>query len=160
MEFDFKITGFDEIQKKLEQVSQEARYRAGRSALRKATAEISQQVEENAKRIDDASTPEDISKNVTLRWNSRLFKNQKDLSFRVGIRGGAKDYGSQGEVKGKGKGNPGGDTFYWRFQEFGTEKIPAKGFFRSAIAQKQEQAQKTFFDTFIKSLNRALKKKK
>lgn len=43
--------------------------------------------------------------------------------MRVGILGGARDMGKYGEFKGAGKDNPGGDTFYWRFREFGTSKM-------------------------------------
>lgn len=53
--------------------------------------------------------------------------------MRVGVLGGAKAPAIQsGEFKGKGKGNPGGDTYYWRFLEFGTENMPAHPFMRPA----------------------------
>lgn len=60
--------------------------------------------------------------------------------MRVGIRGGARDMGKYGEFKGAGKDNPGGDTFYWRFREFGTSNEPARPFMRPAMNENGDAA--------------------
>ena len=62
--------------------------------------------------------------------------------IRVGVLGGAKNYAAYGEiVTGRSaKGNPGGDTFYWRFLEFGTSKMRARPFMRPAMLTKQQAA--------------------
>ena len=71
--------------------------------------------------------------------------------YRVGVRGGAKKYvddkgnrrkgrvGKSYKVGGS-KGNPGGDTFYWRFLELGAPGagIAARPFMHTAMTQNAE----------------------
>ena len=129
------IEGIDEINKKLDAVSDDIKFKGGRFALRKAANVIKGAVEKNALRLDDPETAEQISKNVAVRWSPKKFKRTGDLMFRVGLLGGAKSNATRkrrrgkrtlaemGELDGKGKGNPGGDTWYWRLREFGTRKM-------------------------------------
>lgn len=91
-------------------------------------------VRANAKRIDDPETREMIWKNVAVAGGgSKREKRVGGPMMRVGIRGGARNMQKYGEFKGKGKGNPGGDTWYWRLVEFGTSRTAAKPFMRPAM---------------------------
>lgn len=89
--------------------------------------------------------------------------------FRVGVLGGARQYATTRENVRRGRagqfystggdtGNPGGDTFHWRFLEFGTERAAAKPFMRPAIGQAGQQAVNTFISEYQKSLDRAIRR--
>lgn len=156
-----EIKGVEEFVKKLEGISDDLRKKGGRFALRKAANEIRESVRGRAKRLNDPSTANEIAKNVAVRWSARRFKKTGDLMFRVGILGGARDYSKYGELKtGKsGKENPGGDTYYWRFLEFGTENARATPFLRPSLADNPSKIIDTFILNYSKAIDRALKKR-
>lgn len=164
---EFQLQGIDSLVAKLDAVSYDLKRKGGRAALRKAAAMISAKVKESAQRINDPGTSEDISKNITVRWNGRLFKSNGDLGFRIGVLGGAKQYNNTHTRKGGRRGsyavggsdrNPGGDTFYWRFVEFGTSSVAARPFMRPALAQSISEATNTFITEYEKAIDRALKR--
>lgn len=146
----FSIIGLDPLLAKLDGLKSETKLRGGRFALRKAAQLIRDAARENAKRLDDSATPEDIAANITERWNGRRFKRTGDLGFRVGVQGGARQI--------EGSGAPGGDTFYWRFLEFGTEHIAARPFMRPALANNINAATDVFVREFNKAIDRAIKR--
>ena len=156
---DFNLIGLDEVLEKMKTVEHAVRYKAGRFALRKAANLVRKTIADGAQIIDDPATVENIAKNVAIRWDTKTFKRTGNLPFRVGILGGARDMSVHGELKGRGKKNPGGDTWYWRFLEFGTEKTPAKPFVRPALTKNTEKVAAEFVQQFSKALERALKKK-
>lgn len=155
----FTIQGVEELNKRLESISNDLKYKGGRFALRKAANIVRDKAIQSAKSIDDPATAESIANNITIRWSSRRFKRTGDLGFRIGVLGGAKGYAkASGEVKGKGKSNPGGDTYYWRFVEFGTQKFPAKPFMRPALADNTGAAMDEFMAQYGKALDRVIAK--
>ena len=155
----YKINGLDELQAKLKSVSEDTQNKGGRFALRKAAQVIQAKAKQNAGRVTDPATPEEIAKNIAIRWSGKHFKSTGDLMFRVGVLGGAKGFAAaSGEVKGRGKGNPGGDTYYWRFLEFGTSKMAAQPFLRDAIESKQSEAISEFVDQYNIAIDRAIKR--
>jgi HK97 gp10 family phage protein len=96
-----------------------------------------------------------------------LFKTSGDLGFRIGVLGGAKQYNNMHTRKGGRRGsyatggsylNPGGDTFYWRFLEFGTSRFAAKPFMRPALAQSISEATNTFITEYEKAIDRAIRR--
>lgn len=83
--------------------------------------------------MDDAGTDEAIWKNIAVANNARAGRKEGGIVMSVGVRGGAKSYANNAENRRKGragktnatggsKANPGGDTWYWRFLEFGTSR--------------------------------------
>lgn len=165
----FDVSGLDGIKEKLAQLSTEANFKGGRAALRKATAVLREQARSNARRFDDHETDEAIWKNIDMRWNGRAFKRDGQLPFRLGVLGGARKYGDTVENRrkrrvgetyktGGSRGNPGGDTWYWRFKEFGTAKMRADPFLRPVADQAGQKAVDTFALEFDKALDRALKR--
>ena len=155
----FKINGLDELQAKLKSVSEDTQNKGGRFALRKAAQVIQAKAKQNAERVNDPATPKEIAKNIAIRWSGKHFKSTGELMFRVGVLGGAKGFAAaSGEVKGRGKGNPGGDTYYWRFLEFGTSKIAAQPFLRDSIASKQSEAISEFVNQYNIAIDRAIKR--
>lgn len=169
MAAEFEIQGLDALLAKLDGIKQDAKLKGGRFALRKAANLVAAKAKEGAARLNDPQTSEEIVKNVAVRWNGQRFKNTGDLAFRVGILGGARQYSNtkdnvrkgragQTYLTGGDKSNPGGDTFYWRFLEFGTEKAAAKPFMRPALENNIQAATNEFVTEYGKSIDRAIKK--
>lgn len=152
----FSLTGLDSLLGKLESVKYETKRKGGRAALRRAAQVVRAAAEANAKRIDDPETVAEISKNIALRWNGRLFKRTGDLGFRVGVLGGARI--PKSKPKGSDPGGPGGDTRYWAFVEFGTEDARAQPFMRPALEDSVDQVASTFVSEFEKAIDRAIKR--
>lgn len=99
----------------------------------------------NAMQLDDPKTPERIWRNIVVQAAPRLGKRNGGVAMRVGVRGGARQYGNTRENRRKGrvgatyatagdKTNPGGDTWYWRLVEFGTAKTRARPFLTPALS--------------------------
>lgn len=166
---DFKVDGFDELRNKFEQVKGISKGNEARNALRRAANILRDQARANVKKYDDAKTPEDIAKNIVATFASRTSKRTGNIAFRVGVMGGAKNYAETRENVRKGrvgaeyktlgdKSNPGGDTWYWRFLEFGTKKAGAKPFMRPIVGQVGDKSFDEFFNQFDKALDRSIKK--
>lgn len=138
----FNIEGLEELQRKLTKLKDLKRIRnAARRATRRGANVVAQAAKRTARSIDDPKTRESISKNIVVRGGGMKRENRVGgAMMRVGVLGGARDMSKYGEVKGAGRGNPGGDTFYWRFLEFGTSQMAAKPFMREAMAQSADQA--------------------
>ena len=134
------MDGLDRALKNMRDLSTKVQRSSIRKATRRGAVVIRDAARATARGFDDPDTPETIWKNITIR-QGRAPKG--DAKMRVGVMGGARDMSKHGEVKGSGKGNPGGDTFYWRFLEFGTEKMPAKPFMRPAAQSSSPEVYAT-----------------
>lgn len=155
---EFKIEGLDKVLAKLEAVGGTVRRKAGRSALRKAGNIIVKAARLKVSQNDDPDTPQNIAKNIFMQWNNRRFKATGDLAFRIGVRGGAKSRAGSDDFKiGGNRNNPGGDTWYWRFLEFGTKIAIAKPFLRPAMAENVQSVTDTFITALSASIDRATK---
>lgn len=153
------FTGLQELQETLAVADNEMEYKGGRFALRKAAQVIRDAAKENSRRLNDPKTSEDIAENVVERWSNRTYKYRKEMMFRVGVLGGARqkaEVNVSGELRGAGKNNPGGDTFYWRFLEFGTSRIGARPFMRAAMEANTQAATNEYVAQFKKSVLRAI----
>lgn len=138
-----KITGLDEIKKRLKLVSDDITNKGGRSALRSAANVIRKEARLRAEQLDDPNTPNKIADNIVVRWDRKQSRKTSNPTFQVGVLRGAK--ASDNKKIGKG-----GDTFYWRFLEFGTEKMVPKPFMRPAIDTQQKQD----IDKFVSEYNK------
>lgn len=165
----FSITGLDSLLGKIDSIKQETKRKTGRAALRKAANVVRDAAKRNASKLDDPNTANDISANIAVRWDGKRFKKTQDLAFRVGVLGGARQYANNRWNRGKGiegktylvggdSGNPGGDTFYWRYHEFGTEHVPARPFMRPALQNNIGAATDTFIREYEKGIDRAIKR--
>ena len=141
------LTGAEQLLKRLQALGDENLQRKmARRALRKGAIIFRDAARENARRLDDPQTRESIARNIAIRESRRGGAAAGGVMLRVGVLGGAK--------KTQGTGHPGGDTFYWRFLEFGTKKMAAQPFLRPVLAQKAQQAT----DAVAADLERALDK--
>lgn len=111
------------ISRKFEKLEKKEVQKITKKSLRKGMSLFRKKIIENAKLLDDPKTTNSIYKNVALRNKRRRDGN---VTVMVGILGGAR----KDKNKGIGKG---GDTYYWRFLEFGTSKMKARPFFRPAV---------------------------
>ena len=119
--------------------------RLARKATRKAAKPMYEDWRARLKRIDRKSTPNKIWKNAAMRAR-RTTKNS--VGIRMGVRGGAKAY--------KNGGLSGGDTYYWRFLEFGTKTIRARGFTRMAFNSNVNKSSEIFRSEFKQLLRKEL----
>lgn len=150
---EFSITGLDSLLGKLEAVSYDLKRKGGRTALRKAAQIVAEKAKEGARRVDDSKTGRSIADNVAIRWNGRLFKRTGDLGFRVGILHGA-------VLRNGGDLSANSPTPHWRLLEFGTEKMRARPFMRSALADNISAVTNEFVSQYGLALDRALKRAK
>lgn len=162
------LTGLESLLGKMEAVSEVTRNKAGRFALRKAANIIRDRARSNASRVDDPLTKEAIHKNIVASFSSKQFRRTGDLAFRVGVMGGARQYANTKANVRKGragktyktsgdKGNPGGDTWYWRFLEFGTEHTSARPILRPAMNGVDNDVINVFSTEMVKAIDRAIR---
>ncbi len=150
----FSLIGLDSLLKKFEEINYQTRRKSGRAALRKAAMIVVAAAKQNALAIDDQGTGRSIADNVALRWNGKEFKSTGNLAFRIGILHGAK-LPEKGEKPSLIANAP---TPHWRLLEFGTEKMRARPFFRSALENNINPVTDMFIKEFEKSIDRAIKK--
>lgn len=151
---EFDIKGLDSLLGKLAAVTYDLKRKGGRSALRRAAQLVADKAKEGAEKVDDSATGRSIAKNIALRWNGRLFKQTGNLGFRVGVMKGAV-LAKRGERPDLSAAGP---TPHWRLLEFGTEKMQASPFMRSALADNINAATETFVSEYEKAIDRALKR--
>lgn len=151
---EFSITGLESLLGKLDGLSVDIRHKGGRAALRKAAMVVVAAAKANAEKIDDPGTGRSISDNIALRWNGRVFKKSGDLGFRIGVMHGAVLPG-RGDSVDKQKNAP---TPHWRLHEFGTAKMKANPFMRSALADNIAAVTNTFVSEYEKAIDRAIKR--
>lgn len=170
-DFSVKMTGVEDLSKKLEGLKYDIQRKGGRFALRKAAQVIRDQARSNALNLDDPESSAVIAKNITERWASKFNSRTGDLMFRIGLLGGVFGklkgdetgvYGSKftksTRQKGAVVGGPGGDTRHWGYLEFGTEKMAARPFMVPAMNQSAQAATDKFIAEYSKAIDRALKK--
>jgi len=150
----FELKGVEDLQKTFKRVDSEVRRKGARFGLRKAANIVANKARAGAQRIDDPETASNIEKNIAVSYSSRHFKRTGDHKIRVGVRGGARTK----KKKDSSSKNKGGDTFYWRFHEFGTKHHRARPFMRPALETSTTEAASEFINQTNKSIDRALKK--
>ncbi len=160
-----QIEGLDDVTAKMRELSNPKKQKnAATRSARKAMAVVRKAAVANAKALDDSNSPERIWKNIQVKASKT---KQGFVLMKVGVRGGAMSYANTKENVRKGKigkkyltpgdkTNPGGDTFYFRFLEFGTSKVPATPFLRPALNNNMEAVQSSFVDDFSAQLDKEI----
>ncbi|GHC19467.1 phage protein, HK97 gp10 family [Aidingimonas halophila] len=151
MQTNFELRGLDPALARMKQVEELPRKKANRFALRKAANIVRGEARSGAERIDDPATPERIADNIVVRYDGKHFRQTGDMKMSVGVLGGSTS-------KARNSRHPGGDTYYWRFKEFGTEKMPADPFMRTAMEESIEPATGEYISQFEKALVRAIRR--
>ncbi len=146
----FDLNGVDELIKKLQRTQKEMIEKEAPKALAKAARVIRDEAKRRAELIDNPKSPENIAKNIVVRKARKKDTKHDEIKYKIGVAGGAKS-GADGKVP------AGGDTWYWRFIEFGTVKMPARPFLRPAIAAKEQEAAAVFISSFKEGLDKTVK---
>ncbi|MGO2278035.1 HK97-gp10 family putative phage morphogenesis protein [Psychrobacter sp. AOP7-C1-14] len=163
-----EITGLDEVQAKLRQLGNQrkAKNAAVRSS-RKAMNIVKKAAVVNAKAFDDKDSPEKIWKNIVTKAGKT--KGVDNVVMKVGVKGGAKKYGTNADnrranrigrtyqTQGS-KANSGGDTWYWRFPEFGTAHQSATPFLRPALNNNMDAVKIEFTRAYKEELDKEIAK--
>jgi HK97 gp10 family phage protein len=147
----FQLRGLDDALRRMKTLPDKVEKKAAKSAARAGAVIFKNAAIANASKIDDPETPTNISKNISVQYSSKLAKQAGGVAYRVGVLGGASQYANTKHNRRKGrvgktfktagsKANPGGDTWYWRFVEFGTSKFGARPFLLPAITQNIDAA--------------------
>ena len=140
-----------DVVKRLKDLNEKMQKTEARKAARKAMQVVRKAAVKNAEGRDDPDTKDQmIWKNIAVQFSPRQSKRVGGVVMRVGVRGGARQYANTRENVRKSrvgktyktlgdKTNPGGDTWYWRFLEFGTSKMGARPFLQKALAENTQQ---------------------
>lgn len=151
MDIDFKLHGLDQIVDRLSTFPTKLQKRAARTAVRRGAVIFRDAAQAGAERLDDPFTSEQIAANIVAQNAPKLGRQNGGVAFRVGVLGGARQYGNTKDNVRKGrvgqtyktegdKSNPGGDTWYWRLVHFGTSRTRAQPFMTQAFERNQDKA--------------------
>lgn len=151
-----KITGVDELKKKLNGLSVMTRGKAGRTALRKAAQLVQRSAANSAQQLDDPETRESIARNIIVQWAGRTARRTGNPMFRVGVMGGALS-------KAQNEQNPGGDTWYWRLLHYGFRTrsggfVDGDPFLEDSLRNNVNPAINEFFKEYEKAIDRFIKR--
>ena len=117
-----EVTGLKELAEKLAQMGP----RLERNGLRAAVSAGAEVIRKEARARAPVATG--TLRRAFYKKQIREQSGQKQQTFFVGVRSG-KRYAPKGQ-----------DAYYWRFQEFGTAKMPARPFLRPAFESKKNEA--------------------
>ena len=136
------IRGLEELKKTFLALPAELGEKVVRGGLRAAAKPIRDEARENApvlKDPDPRRKPGTVQKAISVRRSKQdkygVYVSVKPLS--------AKKIKSFKQAGGKAADNP-DDPFYWIFKEFGTSKMPADPFMRTAYESKKYEAIEKF----------------
>jgi len=121
----YKLKGADELSRIFKTLPQELQRKIVVPAAKEAMEVVLKAAKDNADRIDDPSTPNYIPLNIALIEDTKFFTETGSTKISVGVR----------KTK---RGQRGGNSWYWWFQELGTSSIRAKPFMRNALNQNQQ----------------------
>lgn len=145
------VEGLDKLFSNLIKFAPELQKKGMSAAARKGANVIRDAARLNAKAIDDPTSTENIEKNITAQSSARLGRSIGGVAMRIGVMGGARSYADSKENRrkqragksystGGSKGAPGGDTWYWRLHEFGSEKTKQRPLLRDAATKNAQNA--------------------
>lgn len=130
----YKLKGADELSRVFKTLPQQLQRQVVIPAAKDAMEIVLKAAKDNADRIDDPSTPNYIPLNIALIEDTKFFTETGSTKISVGVR----------KTK---RGQRGGNSWYWWFQELGTSTIRAKPFMRNALGQNQQAV----FQEFLSS---------
>lgn len=157
----FTLTGIEPVLRLMAKLPRDLEKRGFKIATRAGATVLKKAAAENFKTHDrEASKDQKIFKNVIVQFAPKSSKAKRSIVMRTGVLGGAAQYGNTKENVRKGRvgktyatggdsGNPGGDTWYWRFVEFGVpaHKIRAKRPMQKALETKASDVAAVFVRT-------------
>lgn len=158
-----EVEGLEGVLDAMKSIQNDVKIRVTRAATRAAANTIRDQARVNARRVDDMTTKEAIYQNIATAYGRKATQATGNMTMRVGVLGGAKpaklrkDKETGENTVNPNSSNPGGDTFYWRFVEFGTRNVAARPFLRPAMQQSGLAALNAFSIVMSRGIFRALR---
>ena len=148
-DFDVKITGGADMLTRLSALPDKLQKKGAVRASRKAMRVALNAAKATARQFDDPESAERIWRNIASQNSSREGRREGGVVMRLGVMGGARSYANTRENRRKGragatyktagsKGNPGGDTWYWRFLELGRQGMTAQEFIVPAVMENAQ----------------------
>ncbi|MBD1553632.1 HK97-gp10 family putative phage morphogenesis protein [Pseudomonas typographi] len=155
---EFKMQGVEGVVGKMRGLAPKLQRSGLKKSARRAMSIVRDAARAKAKAIDDPATAEKIWKNIAVQESPKDSKREGGVVMRVGVMGGAQNL-SLGGIAGKKtlKDNPGGDTWYWRFIEFGTEHSRAEPFMRPALSENIDPVTERFATELSTEIDAALR---
>lgn len=163
-----EITGLDEVLDKIRLLGKPSKVKnAATRSARKAMNIVKKAAIENAKGLDDKDSTNRIWKNIITKPSKS--KGYDSLMMKVGVKGGSRRYpdtrpnrrkGVAGQMyeTGGSKLNAGGDTWYWRFLEYGSATNSATPFLRPALNNNKDAVEAEFKRSFNEELDKEIAK--
>lgn len=163
-----EITGLDEVLAKIQLLGNPRKVKnAATRSARKSMNIVKKAAIQNAKGLDDKDSTNRIWKNIITKPSKS--KGYDSLMTKVGVKGGARKYpntapnrrkgvvGQTYETGGSSK-NAGGDTWYWRFLEYGSATNSATPFLRPALNNNKDAVETEFKRSFSEELDKEIAK--
>lgn len=148
----FEFNDLDDWLKSLKQLKPVTQRKVARRGAVMGARHLRDEIRKAARRFDNPATKESVHKNINIQSAPRLAKSQGGgAAYRVGVRGGAR-------TREENQKNPGGDTFYWRYREFGTRHQKAEPFIRPTLAEQKETAMSIAFRAALEQLKIEIRK--
>lgn len=143
---EFRIQGLEPVLRKMRALAPALKKKGLRSAGTKAMRIVRDAARAGAKRFDDPASASNIAKNIVTRYNGKASKRVGGSVTQVGVMGGARP------AKGR------EDTGHWRLLEFGTEKMPAQPFMRTALSNNVEKVTQVFVTSLDSDIDKIIAK--
>ncbi len=139
----YKWSQRDFLLRDLKSLPAKLQRKAVSKAMRKGASIVRNSAATKAKRFDRSETPLKVWKEIAVRTNARLGRQNGGYALSIGVKGGARRYTNNARNRrarrvGQSYEGP-GKVYYWRFLEFGTQKMKAQPFMRPALSENVEQ---------------------
>ena len=143
---------------KLGALASDVQKKHAKSAAKKAMRPVMLSAKQKWQTVDDPSTTLSISESIAMKLMGakKLRMIGGDVGVSVGVKGGAQ---SKKKDKSKEKKQDRTSPFYWRFLEFGTSHIQARGFMRQAAKENVRTVQQIFMDELGKDVHQQARKR-
>ena len=156
-DFEMHLEGVDELKRALKELPEKMRKKAIRGALKEAGKVIQSAAKLSAPVLQAPTAtrkPGTVKRNIAVRA-SKFARQGGDEGVYIGIRPLS---GSRQKKLGKASAKNPNDPFYWRFVEFGTVKMAARPFMRTAASQKGAEAIQVFMKSVLPQIAKLDKK--
>lgn len=155
-----RIEGLDGVLDALKALPPELASKRGGPA-RAALARGAKVIRDDARRRVPVATGA-VRDNIVMKRDTRPDRYGANERYTVGVRGGAKRYANTKRNRRKGRAGQeyvtAGNTYYWRFLEFGTAKMAARPFLRPAFESQKDRALAAIVDGLTAGIQRIAKK--
>ncbi len=143
---EFRLTGSHDLIRRFSELPDKLQKKGATRAVRKAMRPALNAARAIARGFDDPESTERIWRNLAIQNATRSGRRVRGVVMRLGIIGGARQYANTRQNRrkrrvgetylgGGDKNAPGGDTWYWRFLELGTQRMSAQAFLVPALRE-------------------------